>query len=154
MRFGHHGRGDPGFRPEATGCSGAGLILNGLARKADIQLRLMQVSENTIGVLVENSAKGALLGLGGIEFTQGGVGNNSMVDIQLVNSDGMRITKTTLGTPQTGSGAVGIELDATSDANLIKLNTWYDPMMLNTAYIDNGTGNCAEHNSFPTPACP
>ena len=78
--------------------------------------------------------------------------DNSVADIRVVNSHGVVIQRNVL-TDRYTVGAVGIALDATSDANLISFNSWNGTSM-NTAFVDNGSGNCRTGTTFAVAPCP
>ncbi len=145
---------------QGRGLSGAGVYLNGLAVGAGIQLKHAGKAvvppggqDNGVGLLVQDSAGGAALGKSGIQIKGGEFVGNTVAGVRLVNSDGLRIKKNTVQSPSGGAGAIGIELDASSDANLVTSNMWISGNVMDTAYIDNGTGNCARKNTFPD-SCP
>jgi hypothetical protein len=106
-----------------------------------------------VGLLVQDCSGGAARGKSGIQVKGTEFVDNTVAGIQLVNSDGLRIKKNTVQSPTGGSGTVGIELDATSDANLVTANEWISGNPMDTAYIDNGSDNCARGNTFPD-VCP
>lgn len=96
------------------------------------------------GALVENSAAGASLGKSGIVFKGCNLSGPSH-GLLVRNSDGVVLSKTTLG------GSVGVELDASSDNNLLVGNTL---AAFVSPAIDAGTGNCWKKNVPDVFGCP
>jgi nitrous oxidase accessory protein NosD len=140
-----------------TGFPGAGVHLSGLAIGARI---LFQGSRHRggdmlydgTGLLIENSAKGAGLGQARIKVERMFFTEESVAGIHVVNSDGILIKKNNVEANATG--AVGIALDATSDANLINDNSWNPNGSTDTAFVDDGSGNCGAGNNFAVAPCP
>jgi hypothetical protein len=131
---------------------GAGFRFSGLPLGANVKLQLGNADHNNVGVLVENSANGAALAKSRIVLKGIGILQNTAAGIRLVNSDGVAIRSNGL-TGGSGSGLVGIDIDANSNRNLIQSNTWADGGT-NTPFVDNGTGNCGSGNNFTVPPCP
>jgi nitrous oxidase accessory protein NosD len=129
----------------------AGVHLNGLAAGARIVIqgtgRGGEAIYDNIGVLIENSAKGAALGRAGIVVERMYTAFDSATAISIVNSDGIVIEGNSVG-----SSPVGLDLDAMSDNNLIIDNSAFQD---GTPFVDGGTGNCGTGNrGFAVPACP
>ena len=132
--------------------SPVGFRFSGLPIGAIVKLQRGNADRNNIGVLVENSAKGAALARAGIVLKAMSMLQDTAAGIRLVNSDGVAIRSDAL-TGGSGSGLVGIDIDANSNRNLIQSNMWADSGT-NTPFVDNGTGNCGSGNNFTVPACP
>jgi hypothetical protein len=131
---------------------GVGFRFSGLPLGANVKLQRGSADVNNIGVLVENSANGAALARAGIVLKDMSILQDTAAGIRLVNSDGVAIRSNGL-TGGSGSGLVGIDIDANSNRNLIQSNTWADGGT-NTPFVDNGTGNCGSGNNFAVPPCP
>jgi hypothetical protein len=110
------------------------------------------MSDNAIGLLIENSANGAGLGDAEIEVRRMAFADDTVAGIRVANADGVAIRRNTLFDGAAVTGAVGIDLDATADANLISFNSW-SGASTNTAFVDNGGGNCGTGNDFAVPPC-
>jgi nitrous oxidase accessory protein NosD len=140
-----------------TGFPGAGVHLSGLAIGAGIRFqgshhRGGDMLYDGTGLLIENSAKGAGLGQAGIKVERMFFTEESVAGIHVVNSDGIRIQKNDV--EANAPGAVGIALDATSDVNLINDNSWNPNGGTDTAFVDDGSGNCGAGNNFAVASCP
>jgi hypothetical protein len=135
---------------------GAGILLSGIAAEAFVTVRKYGSQRNGIGLVIENSGKGAPLGKSGIVVKGHFFEENNTAEISIVNSDGVLILGDGLQTLHSDTGVDGIHLDATSNANLIVNNMWIDlnPGNGNSAYVDAGTGNCGTGNNFAVPICP
>jgi hypothetical protein len=137
---------------------GAGFHLSGLPLNASVTLESKGSSgtstvANAVGVLIENSANGSVVGKSRIKLKGMGIFNNTVAGIRALNSDGIAILDNNLGESSSIAGAVGIDLNASSDSNLVDGNEWAD-YGANTAFVDNGTDNCGSGNNFAVPPCP
>ena len=131
----------------ATGFTDAGIYIGGIVDTGSGTLiaRHNDVYKNNNGVIVQDSAGVALLVSGNWAH------DNAEDGIFLQRSDGIEIR----GNSAWDNGYAGIELDPSSDGNLVRFNRargqTYD--LAN----DGGVGNCFKHNrystSFGTIAC-
>ncbi len=135
---------------------GAGILLSGIPVGGLVTMRKYGSQRNGIGLIIENSGKGAALGKSGIVLKGDSFEQNNTAQISLVNSDGVLIRAEGLQTLDSDTGVAGIHLDMNSNANLIIDNICIDlnPGNGNSAYVDAGIGNCGTGNNFSVPACP
>jgi parallel beta-helix repeat protein len=97
-----------------------------------------------VGILIEDSAPGSVL------VKRSYANYNNSAGILLRNSDGITVKSCQVARNTQN----GIELDATSDNNVIAGNDIFENM---TDVVDAGSGNCWKNNSFMTgtvPPCP
>jgi nitrous oxidase accessory protein NosD len=129
--------------------SDAGVYIGGIAESGNVRVVQNESSNSARGYIVEDSLPGPR----GVTLTRNFALQNTQSGIFLHNSDGVRILHNSVtGLP--GTTATGIELDATSDGNLIAGNT-VDANI--TDVLDAGSNNCWRNNHFTTgsvPPCP
>ncbi|TMA81438.1 MAG: hypothetical protein E6J77_17080 [Deltaproteobacteria bacterium] len=134
---------------ETSGFSDAGIYIGGIVQSGNVRVWKNETSNSARGYIVEDSLPGPR----GV-FLSGNLAlQNTQSGIFLHNSDGARLLHNSVtGLP--GTTATGIELDATSDGNVIAGNSIEENV---TDVLDNGSGNCWRNNHFTTgsvPPCP
>jgi nitrous oxidase accessory protein NosD len=133
-----------------TGVNGyvdAGIYIGGIPSDGKVSVKKSFVIGNNRGVIVEDSAP---VGSGSIRVQKCGIAGND-TGIFVGNSDGVRILANAVNDGQNSGALVGIELDATSDDNVIKKNSFMNAV---TDILDNGTSNCWINNTFVTGTLP
>jgi nitrous oxidase accessory protein NosD len=122
----------------------AGILLSGLAIGAKVQIKKSFGIESGAGIAIRHSASGAKPGAAEIVIDQAAlVGNGIAVDV--VDSDGIRIKRSTLRRGDASPPVTGISFDATSDGNRV-VNCDSDPPPQTLGFSDAGTDNCGNHN--------
>lgn len=124
---------------------GPGLLLSGLAPRAGVKVVFFGGTENGAGIVVENSAVGSKRGASGITIDKATLVDND-VGIQVVGTDGLRVTRANFVTSVDHPGLIGITLDASSNRNVLSKSDWNDRSGTGTSEIDAGTGNCGFAN--------
>lgn len=130
----------------ATGFGDAGIYVGGIPADGRVRVKRNTCTANTRGIIVEDSAPGAP----GVAVQSNTTASNTSTGIFLHNSDGVRVARNTV----TNNALAGIEVDATSDDNLIANNLISGST---NDVVDAGSGNCWRGNTFTTgtvPPCP
>jgi parallel beta-helix repeat protein len=124
----------------ASGFSDSGIYVGGITRLGTQTLYVMDNESfgNARGIIVEDSTDMHIV-LDGNDLH-----DNAVSGIHLTNSDGVTIRNNTA----TNDGTYGIDLDAGSDKNLVKLNTAMGSQF-DLANL-GGTKNCFKHNTYQT----
>lgn len=104
---------------------------------------------NNRGIIAEDSADASGRALG-VRVQKVTIVSNA-TGIFVHNSDGVRIDGNIVNDARGSGTTVGIEVDGTSDDNLIKGNSFVDAT---TDVIDNGTSNCWVGNTVGTGTVP
>ena len=127
---------------ETSGFSDAGIYIGGIGQSGNVRVLKNESSGSARGYIVED----CLPGPQGVILSGNVALQNTQSGIFLHNSDGVRLLHNSVtGLP--GTTLTGIELDATSDDNLIVGNTISE----NTSdVVDNGTNNCWRNNQYTT----
>ena len=134
---------------ETSGFSDAGIYIGGIAQSGNVRVWKNESSNNARGYIVEDS----LPGRRGVILSGNLALQNTQSGIFLHNSDGVRLLHNCVtGLP--GTTTTGIELDTTSDGNVITGNAIDENV---TDVLDSGSDNCWRNNHFTTgsvPPCP
>jgi nitrous oxidase accessory protein NosD len=120
----------------------AGIYIGGIPSDGRVSIKNGYVVGNNRGIVIEDSAPV----LGSIRVQKMGLPSND-TGILVHNSDGVVIAQNVVNDARGSTPAVGIELDGTSDNNLVKKNFCSGAV---TDVIDNGTGNCWLGNTYDT----
>ncbi len=140
-----------------TGVAGyhdAGIYIGGIPSEGNVRVNDAFVVGSNRGIILEDSTDIP----GGKETVRVKKSSLSSNDtgIFVHNSDGMIIDRNFTNDSRGSTPAVSIELDGTSDDNLIRANEFTDAAV---DVIDNGASNCwqanfAETGTVPTGGCP
>ena len=134
---------------DASGFSDAGVYIGGIGQSGNVRVLKNESSDSARGYIVED----CLPGPRGVILSGNTALQNTQSGIFLHNSDGVRILHNSVtGLP--GTSVSGIELDLTSDDNLIVGN---DISENTSDVVDNGTNNCWRNNTYttgPPASCP
>jgi parallel beta-helix repeat protein len=127
---------------ETSGFSDAGIYIGGIAQSGNVRVWKNESDNSARGYIVEDSLPGPR----GVILSGNLALQNTQSGIFLHNSDGVRLLHNSVtGLP--GTTVTGIELDGTSDDNVIVGNTISE----NTSdVLDNGTNNCWRNNQYTT----
>jgi hypothetical protein len=122
----------------------AGILLSGLGLDARVQIKKCLGIDNGAGIAIEHSASGAKPGAAGIVIDHATlVANGIAVDV--VDSDGIRIKRSTFRAGDASPPVTGVSFDGTSDGNrVVKCDS--DPAPQTLEFPDAGTNNCGQHN--------
>jgi len=134
---------------ETSGFSDAGIYIGGIGQSGNVRVLKNESSDSARGYIVED----CLPGPRGVVLSGNSALQNTASGVFLHNSDGVRVLHNSVtGLP--GTTVSGIELDGTSDDNLIVGN---DISENTSDVVDNGTNNCWRNNTYTTgipPSCP
>ncbi len=134
---------------ETSGFSDAGIYIGGIAQSGNVRVWKNESSNSARGYIVEDSLPGPR----GVILSGNLALQNTQSGIFLHNSDGVHLLHNSVtGLP--GTTVTGIELDATSDGNVVAGNSIDENV---TDVLDNGSANCWRNNHFTTgsvPPCP
>jgi hypothetical protein len=142
-------RGDTDGYTGIAGYQDAGIYISGIPSEGNVRVKDGLSHGNNRGIILEDSTD-IPGGKATVRVEKSSFASND-TGIFVRNSDGMRIERN--GTlDQNGTlPAVGIELDSTSDDNLIRRNRFLDAAV---EVIDNGTSNCWLDNELETGTAP
>ena len=125
------------LRNIAIGFADAAIYLGSIPAGARVRAIQNTVSQSTRGLIVEDALPGVVVRRVFAEY-------NVIDGFFLHNADGVVLARNT----SSGSGGVGIRLDATSDDNRLVGNMITGSVGLDV--LDEGASNCWRHNVFST----
>ena len=140
-----------------TGVAGyhdAGIYIGGIPSEGNVRVNDAFVVGNNRGIILEDSTD-VPGGRDTVRVQKSSLSSND-TGIFVHNSDGMRMYRNFTNDSRGSTPAVSIELDGTSDDNLIRANEFTDAAV---DVIDNGASNCWQANTVetgtvPTGGCP
>jgi hypothetical protein len=133
----------------AWGYQDAGMYIGGIPAAGNVRVKRGLVVGNHRGLIIED-AVGGPGATNGVRVQRLLLPSNGTA-IFLHNSDGVRIERNVANDARGSHPAVGIEIDATSDDNLIRKNSFSGAV---TDVIDDGTSNCWNGNTVGTGTVP
>ena len=135
-----------------TGVAGyhdAGIYIGGIPAEANVRVKKAFSVGNNRGIILEDSTD--IPGGRPTVRVQQSLFSSNETGIFVHNSDGMRIDRNVTNDSRGSMPAVGIELDATSDDNLISRNLFMDAAV---DAVDAGASNCWQANTIESGTVP